>query len=153
MSAAPNTWPEVGLDPVARLRVLAAGLPHVHLVEHILEAPFDAVWAVAGDLEAAPAFETLVGDVRILERNGSELQLESRVGPARFRLGARLEDGFCLMHGNGFDVGMAACPEPDGRTRFAHYEGIRWLGRLAHPWLRWTLPRELRAIEKLAQAR
>lgn len=153
MSAAPNTWPEVELDPVARLRVLAAALPHVCLVESVLDAPFEAVWAVAGDLEGAPSFETLVGEVRILERNGPELQIASRVGPARFRLGARLEEGFCLMHGNGLDVGMAARPEGGGRTRFAHYEGIRSLGRLAHPWLRWTLPRELRTIEKLARAR
>jgi hypothetical protein len=128
----------VELDPVARLRVLAAALPHVWLVESVLDAPFEAVWAVAGDLEGAPSFETLVGEVRVLERNGPELQIASRVGPARFRL---------------VDVGMAARPEGRGQTRFAHYEGIRSLGRLVHPWLRWTLPRELRAIEKLARAR
>lgn len=153
MSAAPNAWPEIVLDPVARLRVMAAALPHVHLVERVLEAPFDRVWETAGALEAAPAFETLVGEVRILERDGAMLRLDSRIGPVHLGLRARLEDGFCVMHGHGFDVGMAARPEGEGRTRFAHYEGIRWLGRLAHPWLRWTLPRELRTIEELAAKR
>jgi hypothetical protein len=31
------------------------------------------------------------------------------------------------------DIGMAATPLGEGVTRFAHFEGSRWLGRAARP--------------------
>ena len=60
-------WPLAELDPVQRMRVLAAGLPHVALAETVIAAPFDAVWAVAGDLvNGVPRFEHDVRSIEIL---------------------------------------------------------------------------------------
>ena len=51
-------WPLAELDPVQRMRVLVAGLPHVALAERVIEAPFEAVWAIAGDLvNGVPRFD------------------------------------------------------------------------------------------------
>lgn len=45
-------WPTAGLDPVRRLRVMAAGLNAVMYADEYIDAPFAEVWAVASDLEA-----------------------------------------------------------------------------------------------------
>ena len=145
-------WPGVELDPVERLRVLAAALPDAHLVERTLAAEPAAVWDIAGNLEAAPRFETAIGAVRVLSREGVHVQLEARVGFAWHPMEARLEPGFCVMAGGRVAVGMAACPARDGGTHFAHFEGIRGLGAILRPWYRWALPRELDRIEALAQS-
>ena len=50
-------------------------------------------------------------------------------------------------------VGMAAAPQPDGRTRFAHAEGTRTgFGRPLAPLLRHKMRNEIRAIERLARS-
>ena len=151
------SWPQVGLDPVARLRALAAALPHVSLEERVIEAPFARVWSYIEDLErGVPQFEGNVRRVRILRREGERLWLESD-GPlgSTLRMRAVLRPGWCVMGtGNGsVQIGMAARVEGPGRTRFAHFEGSRWLGRLARPLFRCFVRRDLASLTRLAEAR
>ncbi len=44
-------WPTADLDPVARLRALAAAIPGSAITETAIAAPFETVWAVASDGE------------------------------------------------------------------------------------------------------
>jgi hypothetical protein len=144
-------WPEIELDPVARLRALAAGLPHVALAEHVFDAPFDAVWGIVGDLEnGVPRFEFGVRDLTITARDGDQLELVSR-DPIGLKTSFRavLRPGWCVMHARSADIGMAAAATSDGRTRFAHFEGIRWLGRLARPLLLRSVRSDFNRIDRL----
>jgi hypothetical protein len=53
----------------------------------------------------------------------------------------------------GLGPGMAAAPEPGGRTRFAHAEGTRTgFGRPLAPLLRHKMRKEIRTIERLARS-
>jgi len=151
-------WPVAALDPVRRLRVLAAAVPGAVVRERLMDAPFDAVWSVAGDLEGGvPRFEPLVARARILWRHGDRLTLET-TSPMRrrSRFDVELGTGWCLMQEQGrrYLVGMAAEPDPDDprRTRFAHLEGVpRVLGRLAVPIVDLAVRNDLRGIERLAR--
>lgn len=147
-----SAWPEASVDAVARLRALAAGLPHVFLAECVLDAPFERVWEIVGDLErGVPRFETSVRSARITAREGERLRLETRhpLGP-RARFEVLLRPGLCVMRARFADVGMAAAPEPEGgRTRLAHYEGTRLLGRLAWPLLRRNIAADFAALRRL----
>jgi hypothetical protein len=145
------------LDPIRRLRVLAAALPGVTLVEVSLDAPFEAVWSVAGDLVGGvPRFEKPITRVQITERSDDLLKVtvHMRRGPAT-DWNVLLRPGLCWMQSTrrGMLVGMAAVPQPDGRTRFAHAQGTRApIGLLLAPLLRRKLREEIRRIERLAQA-
>ena len=145
-------WPEARIDPVAKLRALAAGLPHVVLAECVLDAPFERVWGIVGDLEhGVPRFETNVASARITAREGDRLVLEARhpLG-LRARFEVLLQPGYCVMRTRLGDVGMAAVAEPGGlRTRLAHYEGSRLLGRLAWPLLRRNIQADFAALRRL----
>ena len=144
------------LDPIRRLRVLAAALPGVTLVECRIDAPFEAVWSIAGDLaESVPRFEKPITRVEITERHDDRLKItvHLRRGPAT-TWNVLLRPGLCWMQSTrrGMLVGMAAVPRPDGGTDFAHAEGTRGsFGRLLAPVLRRKLRREIKAIERLAQ--
>ena len=152
-----SDWPRVELDPVARLRALAAGLPHVALVECVLDAPVARVWSIVGDLEhGVPRFEDGVRSARIVARTGERLEVvtQNALGvPMRFR--AVLRPGWCVMHSQLADIGMAVAPEDGGeRTRFAHFEGSRWLGRAGRRYVRRRVLRDcerLRALLKPAR--
>jgi len=145
-------WPEVEVDAVARLRALAAGLRYVVLAECVLDAPFERVWGIVGDLEhGVPRFEAQVSSARITAREGDRLVLEARhpLGP-RARFDVLLQPGYCVMQGRFGDVGMAAAAEPGGeRTRLAHYEGSRLFGRLAWPLLRRNIEADFAALRRL----
>lgn len=144
-------WPTVELDPVARLRILARALPHVHLVERSIDAPVARVWSIAGDLEdGVPRFETLVRRARVLARDGERLQLEATSPFGATRFDVLLRPGFCVMHGGSTDIGMAAASEGAG-TRFAHFEGHRRFGRFAWPYLAWSMRRELARLARLVE--
>ncbi len=141
-------WPTVAIDPIVKLRAIAAAMPHVVLAEHVFDAPFDRLWRIIEDLEhGTPRYEGGVSAVEILERRPEESP-PSEGGPPgeRMRVIARsalgipvtmdvvLRPGFCVMTSRQVDVGMAAVPIGDGaRTRFAHFEGSPWLGRLGRP--------------------
>ena len=86
------SWPDVALDPVTRLRVLAAARPHLAYAETRIALPYDRVWSIAGDLEhGAPRYETGVERVRILERDGDRLRVEVHGRFGKPMLGAQLD--------------------------------------------------------------
>lgn len=150
-----SAWPVARVDDVARLRALAAALPHVHLAEAVILATFEQVWAVAGDLEGGvPRFERAVRSLEITGRDGGQLRVTSRspLG-TRMRFRAVLRSGWCVMHSRWADIGMAAAPEGDGsRTRFAHFEGSRVLGRLARPLFARNVRGDLERLARVVRA-
>lgn len=126
---APGRWPVATLDPVRRLRALAAGLDGIALEERHLDAPFESVWSFISDLEhSIPTFDHTVASIRILETRGHRLRV--RAGSTRHHgfvpmiFDVDLRPGWCWMVSRPqlYVVGMAAVPDGDG-TRFAHMEG------------------------------
>ena len=154
MSAAPR-WPTVELDPVARLRALAASMPWVSFDEAVIEAPFARVWSYIDDLErGVPQFEGNVRRIEILARDGDRLELRSFApGGFAMKLDAVLRPGWCVMRGAFGEIGMAAAPAGPGATRFAHFEGSRWLGRAPRPLFGYFVRRDLRRLAALAERR
>ena len=149
------SWPGVDLDPVARLRALAAALPHVSLEERVIEAPFGRVWSFIEDLErGVPRFEGNVRRIEVLRREGERLWLASE-GPlgATLRMEAVLRPGWCVMGtaSGSVQIGMAASALGPARTRFAHFEGSRWLGRAGRPLFRAFVRRDLASLARLAE--
>jgi len=58
-------WPVAELDPVRRMRVLAAASPGVAYAEKLIPAPFSAVWEAASHLEReSPAWSPTFGHSR-----------------------------------------------------------------------------------------
>src|SRR5215469_8430419 len=145
-------WPVAELDPVRRMRALAAATSGVAYAEKLIPVPFDAVWNLASDLERE--LPRMVTDLRSFEitSTGGE-RLTAR---ARGRLGQRarfdvvLRPGWCVMQSRFIIGGMAAAPEAEG-TRFAFLGGLRLPGiRLLDPLLRPAArPLALRPIRQL----
>ncbi len=150
-------WPSARIDHVVRLRAIAAGLPHAAYAERVIDAPFDAVWAVMGDLErGVPRFEWSVRSLAITRRDGESLEIESS-GPfgSRGKFLAIWRPGWCVMRdlaGIG-QIGMAAAPESARRTRVAHFEGSRWLGGLLRPFLQRRVVGDLARLAALCEPR
>jgi hypothetical protein len=151
VSAAP-VWPSALVDPVARLRALAAALPWVSYEEAVIAAPFARVWSYIDDLErGVPQFERNVRRLEIIARDGDALVLRSwSPGGLSMRLDAVLRPGWCVMRGALGEIGMAAAPAGPGATRFAHFEGSRRLGRIARPIFRRFVRRDLARLAALA---
>src|SRR5581483_7964503 len=88
------------LDPVRRLRVLAASVRFpVYLAETAIPAPVETVWAVAADLEhELPRSLPTVRSARITRQDGEILELLA-VGTLgqRARFDVVLRPGWCLM--------------------------------------------------------
>lgn len=148
-------WPVAEVGAVARLRALAAGLSHVALAEIVIDAPFATVWGLAGDMEGGvPRFENHVRRIEVLEREGESLRLVT-FGPLGVRtdFDAILQPGLCVMRARGrmLDIGMAATPEAEGRTRFAHFEGSRWLGRAGRAFFRRRVMRDLHRLDAISR--
>jgi hypothetical protein len=128
-------WPVVELDPVRRMRVLAAATPGVAYAEKLIPAPFNT-------------------DLRSFEITSA--WGERMIAHARGRLGQRarfdvvLRPGWCVMQSRFLIGGMAAVPEVGG-TRFAFLGGLRLPGmRLLAPVLRPAIrPLALRPIGRL----
>lgn len=145
-------WPVTELDPVRRMRVLAAATPGVAYAEKLIPAPFSAVWEAASDLEHE--LPRMVTDLRSFEITSA--RGERMTGHARGRLGQRarfdvvLRPGWCVMQSRFLIGGMAAAPEGEG-TRFAFLGGLRLPGiRLLDPILRPAArPLALRPISRL----
>jgi hypothetical protein len=128
-----GTWPRADLDPVRRLRALAAGIRGAHVTERVVPAPFDAVWGILADLEGG--FGTVQPDmrqVRVTRRDGDRLEAVAR---SRFGMRARfdgvLRPGWCWLQSRFLLIGMAANAEPGGGTRVAFTGGLRVPGRAA----------------------
>lgn len=145
-------WPHVELEPVARMRALAAALPHVAVDETVFDVPFDQLWTFIADLEANTArFEGTVSRARIVERDGDRLQLDARspIGGPWLRFSVVLRPGWCLMRSRLGEVGMAARPEGPTTTRFIHFEGSALLGRLVRPLFAWNIRQDFRRLRTL----
>lgn len=113
-------WPVAELDPVRRMRVLAAATPGVAYAEKLIPAPFSAVWEAASDLEQE--LPRMVTDLRTFEVTSA--RGERLTASARGRLGQRarfdvvLRPGWCVMQSRFLIGGMAAAPDGEN-TRFA----------------------------------
>ena len=145
-------WPVAELDPVRRMRVLAAAIPGVAYAEKLIPAPFSAVWDAASDLEHQ--LPRMITDLRSFEITSA--RAERLTARARGRLGQRasfdvvLRPGWCVMQSRFLIGGMAAAPEGES-TRFAFLGGLRLPGiRLLDPMLRAAAqPLALRPITRL----
>ena len=145
-------WPVAELDPVRRMRVIAAATPGVAYAEKLIPAPFSAVWDAASDLEHE--LPLMVTDLRSFEITSTPG--EHMTARARGRLGQRasfdvvLRPGWCVMQSRLLIGGMAAVPEGEG-TLFAFLGGLRFRGiRLLDPMLRPAArPLALRPIRRL----
>lgn len=141
MTGAPEArWPEAGLDPVRRLRVVAGTAAHPVYAERYVDAPVAAVWRVAADLEHE--LPLLVRGVRSFTpsdagRAGAERFSATAVSTLRHRerFDVVLRPGWCLMQSRLLLGGMAAVPEGAG-TRFALLYALRVPGGSAVPLLR-----------------
>ncbi|MFK7894921.1 MAG: hypothetical protein AB8G23_03745 [Myxococcota bacterium] len=144
-------WPIAELDPVERMRALAAALPHVALDETRFDVPFEQLWSFIADLEGnTKRFEGGVTDLRILSRQGDTLQLEARTPPGFWMaFDAVLRPGWCLMKSRFGQVGMAARPEGPNACRFVHFEGSKRLGRLTRPYFAWNIRQDFRRLRGL----
>jgi hypothetical protein len=153
-----SQWPTARLDPVRQLRVLAGVLPGVGLVEGVLDAPFEQVWSWLADLErSVPAFDPMVGSLRVLSREGERLTVATRMPllPLRMRFQVDLREGWCLMRSRAYLVGMAAVAQGE-QTRYAHMEGLPWRGgpllRLLRPLFRRVVGGDVRGIVRTLAA-
>jgi hypothetical protein len=132
---------------------MAAAIPGAVLMERVFEAPFDEVWALAGDLEhGVPRWEPMVSSVRVLEQRGDRLRLRTRT-PFRASLSvdAVLRRGWCWMQTipRFYVIGMAAEPEGSG-TRFAQLEGSPLPGgRLLQPLVHLDVSYDLHCLGRL----
>ena len=145
-------WPEVELNAVERLRVMAAGLPNVVLDEAVFDAPIERVWGLAGDLvNGTPQVELAVRSSQIVREQGDRLELDVRTAiGTRMRFDVELRFGWCLMQSRNSLIGMAAIEEDAGRsTRFAHFEGSRVLGRVFAPFFRWNIAGDFKRIARI----
>jgi hypothetical protein len=149
-------WPVASLDPVRQLRVMAAALPGVALVERDLPQPFDAVWGFIGDLEhSVPGFDRLVESLRIVQRDGEHLQIMARstLLHRATRFDVELRPGWCWMQSSAYVVGMAAAPIENG-TRYAHLEGLPWRRTgVVRPLMRRLVIDDINGIERLVRQR
>ncbi|WOX23724.1 hypothetical protein [Streptomyces solicathayae] len=138
------------IDAVRRLRVMGAAVRGARVVERVLPASPDEVWAVMGDLEGGfGRFQPDMRSVRVVRVDGDRVEALAR---SRYGLRARfhgvLRPGWCWLQSRFLIIGMAATAEPGGGTRVALTGGVRVPGRAA------ILPgarRELRrAMDRLA---
>jgi hypothetical protein len=149
-----NAMPGPHIDPLTRIRVLAAALPSAVVLERHVEAPFGSVWRVVADLEQmAPRYESGLAAVRIVARQGVwyRLQVSSARG-AEQAVQARMWPGWCLMQSATAIAAFAVQPLERG-TLLAHLEHLRAPGpgtREALRARRAKLQDELETIARLA---
>lgn len=124
------TWPVAEVDPIRRLRVLAAAVPGAVVTETTYDAPFAQVWAVAADLEhELPMYLPDVRAMRVTRRDGDRLEAHARgYAGLRARFDIVLRPGWCVMSSRFLLGGMAAVPDQE-RTRFAFLGGVHVPGQ------------------------
>ncbi len=146
-----DAWPTAILDPVAKMRALAAGLPNAAIGETVFDVPFDRLWPFIEDLENnIPRFEGAVNRLRILDRRGDQIRLEARTPIGLWvEFDCVLRSGWCIMQSGSGQIGMAAHPESPTRTRFIHFESSSLLGRLARPFFAWNIRHDFRRLRGL----
>jgi hypothetical protein len=133
-----QTWPVAELDPIRRLRVMAASLPATALVEVVVAAPLDLAWATAADLETSlPLMIRDFRSVHIVETETDQLRMDVRgkLGQ-RARFDVVLRPGWCWMQSRLWVGGLAAVDQPGepAGTRIGFLGGLRIPGaRLLKP--------------------
>jgi len=148
-------WPNSDIDPVEKMRALAASLPYVAADETVFDVPFETFWHFIEDLEVnTPRIEGAVRQLKILDRNGDRLRLKAR-SPIGFwdEFDVILRSGFCVMQGRSGQIGMAARPESETTTRYFHFEGTKILGRIARPFFAWNVRQDFRRLRRLLETR
>ena len=133
MTEVGGLWPRAELDPVRRLRVLAAPIRGARVSERVVDDAVERVWALLSDLEGT--FCDIQPDmrrVRVLHRDGDRLiaLAHSRYG-MRARFDGVLRPGWCWLQSRFLLIGMAAATEPGGGTRVALTGGVRVPSRAA----------------------
>jgi hypothetical protein len=148
-------WPVASLDPVRRLRVMAAASPGADLTELIIDAPPELVWQTVGNLQAEmPRLVRDFASVTVSPGRGERLVMRARghLGQ-RARFDVVIRPGWCWMQSRFLLCGMAAAPDPGG-TRFGFLGGIRMPGAtLLHPLLRLVGPAAVRLDRLQADVR
>lgn len=131
-----SDWPVADFDAVRSLRVLAAASPGASLVETVIEASIESVWAVAADIEQElPRW--LFPDIRSVQLTPTAeperlVALAKGYSGLRARFDVVLRPGWCLMQSRFLSGGMAATSE--GRaTRFALLGGFKGPLRVLNP--------------------
>lgn len=126
MSADPMNVDPMGSDPVARLRIMAAGLQAALHAEEWIDLPYERVWAVAADLEGElPQLVPFLRQFRVPPGDSPRKRALARgVLGIRDTFEVRLAPGWCLMQSRLVVGGMAAVPEGSG-TRFAMLGAVR----------------------------
>ncbi len=121
-----DLWPTTDLDPVRRLHALAAGIRGAHVTHAHVDASFERVWSLLGDLEGG--FGQVVTDMerlRVVRRHGEHIEALAR---SRYGMRARLRGvqrpGWCWLQSRFLLIGVAATPEGPG-TRVAFTGGVR----------------------------
>ena len=157
-----DAWPQAHLSPVARLHALAAGMPGTVVVGHRFDRPFDTVWSWITDLpRSVPAFDRSVASLAVRpsstgHRYAARARSSWRLAwvPQTFDVDLD-DDGWCLMVArNGlYVVAMAAEPDGDDATRFAHLEGVpgragRWLAPVLRPSRRRHVAHDLAGMDR-----
>lgn len=141
-----QNWPVADLDPLRRLRVMAAAIPGTDLAELTIDAPPEAVWQVVSNLPVE--MPRLVRDFRtvtVTPGSGDRLVMHAHgyLGQ-RARFDVVIRPGWCWMQSRFLLCGMAAVPDPSG-TRFGFLGGIRAPGvTLLHPLLHLIGPAAVR---------
>lgn len=127
-----TTWPVAEVDPIRRLRVLAAAVPGAVVTETTYDAPLTQVWAVAADLEhELPTYLPDVRTLRITRRDGERLEAHARgYAGMRARFDIVLRPGWCVMRSRFLLGGMAAVADRE-HTRFAFLGGVSLPGQRA----------------------
>jgi hypothetical protein len=144
-------WPAASLDPVARMRALAAGLPNAAIDETVFDAPFERFWPFIEDLEGnTPRYEGAVNRLRILDRHGEQIRLEARTPIGLWvEFDCVLRSGWCVMRSDSAQIGMAAHPESATQTRFIHFESASTFGWLARPLFAWNIRRDFQRLRNV----
>ena len=127
----PN-WPIADLDPVRRLRVLAAAIPGAVLTETDVPSGFEIAWARGADLETSmPRMIRDFAAVQITHPSSTTLRMDARgrLGQ-RARFDVELRTGWCWMQSRLWVGGIAATPVATG-TRIGFLGGLRLPGAAA----------------------
>ncbi|GAA5771507.1 hypothetical protein Aros01_08046 [Streptosporangium roseum] len=144
------------LDPVRRLRVMAAATPGGVLLERVIPLPFATVWAVLEDLEGElPRYQPYVRILRVTPGEGDRLRALA-LGRAGLRgdFDGVQRSGWCWMQSRYITFGLAAVEVPGGTLVGRAGSSRRPLLRaLLAPLLRRAFARELDVIETRARAR
>ncbi|MDJ0341893.1 hypothetical protein QMK19_11860 [Streptomyces sp. H10-C2] len=139
-----GAWPQAGLDPLRRLKVIAGASKRALYVEQHFDVAPDRLWDVVADLEhelphIIPGLRSFTvertGDGQDRDGDGRLSARAVSVLGHRERFEVVLRPGWCLMQSRLLVGGMAAVPEGTG-TRFAFFSSYRSPAGSALQWIR-----------------